>query len=181
APPDAPPPSAIVILSAEGREFRAGGIVEGHDVGPLTLERLRAGALLQRRTQLPVLTSGGLLRQSDPPIARTMAEVLTRDFAVPVRWVEDASSDTWENARLSTALLRRDGEASVYLVTHAWHMRRALLAFSRAGIAVSPAPVAIDPLPGGELSNFVPSASGWMRSYFALHEWIGLLAYALRS
>jgi uncharacterized SAM-binding protein YcdF (DUF218 family) len=137
-PPDTALPGAIVILSAEARSFRPGGILVGEDVGPLTLERLRAGAALQRRTGLPILVSGGVLAPGHPAVASTMAHVLERDFGVRARWVEDRSQDTWENAGMSAAMLRQDGVAAVRVVTHGWHMRRALQSFAHAGMAATP-------------------------------------------
>ena len=68
-----------------------------------------------------------------------------------------------------------------FLVTHAWHMRRAVLAFARAGLEVVPAPVRRDPGPRWVAEELVPRTSAWLRSYYALHEWAGYLQYRLRS
>ena len=126
-PPADAPPQAIVILSAEVEHT----VGPGPDVrvGPLTLQRLRAGAALYRRTHLPILVSGGTLQTDEPPIADLMADSLKNDFGVPVRWVEAQSRDTWENASNSAAVLAPLGIHSVYVVTHAWHEKRALIAF----------------------------------------------------
>lgn len=172
---------AIVILSAEDVVFRPGGILVGQDVGPLTLERLRAGAVLQRQTGLPVLVSGGMLAAGHPPVALTMARVLLRDFGVRARWVEGGSLDTWENAAMSAAMLRRDGIATVRVVTHGWHMPRALQSFAHAGMAATPAPNSLASPNWRSLTMLVPTAGAWQRSTWALHEWIGLLAYSLRG
>lgn len=177
-PPPASPPQAIVILSAELRH--GAGRHPELDPGPLTLERERAGAALYRRVRLPILVSGGSLKRGERPVARVMAQSLAEDFQVPVRWIEPQSQDTWENARDSAAMLKANGIRSIYLVTHAWHMRRALIAFAHFGIVVTAAPIRIDRPPMISLSEFVPSARGWMTSYFAFHEWIGCAYYALR-
>ena len=66
-----------------------------------------------------------------------MAQSLTDDFRTPPRWVEAKSADTWENARFSADILRAEGITSVYVVTHAWHMRRAVLAFQGTGLTVT--------------------------------------------
>src|SRR5208282_277854 len=147
-PSDATPdskPGAIVILTADIDRYR--GDDPGFAPGRLTLERERAGSALFRRVQLPVLVTGGVLQPGDPPIAAVMAQSLRDDFQIPVRWVEPRSHDTWENAEASARILRANGIGSVYLVTHAWHMRRALLAFHHFGISVIPAPVQIDRYP----------------------------------
>ncbi len=49
----ASPPGAIVILSGDDMATSPGGVVAPPDVGPLTLQRMRAGAVLHRQTRLP--------------------------------------------------------------------------------------------------------------------------------
>jgi uncharacterized SAM-binding protein YcdF (DUF218 family) len=173
------PAGAIVILGADVNRGATEDATTGP--GPLTLERLRAGAALYRTAQLPILVTGGTLRQGWTPVARVMAQSLREDFGVPVRWTEDRSRDTWENARFSAAILKTAGIGSVYVVTHPWHMRRALIAFSQFGIAATPAPTQphapLEVTPG----DFIPETRSWMDSYFALHEWVGCAYYELRA
>ena len=179
AAPGAAAPGAIIILGAD--VTRVGEAPSAVDVGGMSLERLRAGAALQHATGLPVLVSGGVIGTGQPPLATLMAHSLESDFAVPVRWQEDASRDTWENARDSTAILRAAGIRSVFLVTHSWHMRRALIAFRRFGLQAMPAPVPFSPSVPLDLGAFIPRATAWSASYYVLHEWIGCLWYALRT
>jgi uncharacterized SAM-binding protein YcdF (DUF218 family) len=179
-PPPGPPPQAIVILSADQQPAWVSGAVT-YSVGPFTLQREQAGALLARRTGLPVLVSGGALHAWSPPLADLMAASLHQDFATEIRWREAHSIDTWENAQETAAILHAAGITRVWLVTHAWHMPRALLAFRRAGLQPVPAPVLIDALPEIRAASFVPSVQGWVESYLALHEMIGFIWYKLTS
>jgi uncharacterized SAM-binding protein YcdF (DUF218 family) len=185
-PPADDPPRAIVVLAAEvdhgARDPGASSAADDQavDLGPLTVMRLRAAAALARRTGLPVLVSGGKPPDGSVSLAALMAESLRDDFGVPTRWREDRSDDTWENASDSAAILRREGIGSVYLVTHAWHMPRALIAFRHAGLRATAAPVLLDHAPTGIASDFAPRLSGWRMSFYALHEWIGCLYYAWR-
>ena len=172
-PPRNNPPQAIVILSAEMQHTLGPG--PDVRVGPLTLQRLSAGAALARRTHLPILVSGGTLEENEPPIAKLMADSLRNDFGVPVQWIEDHSRNTWENASDSAAILEPLGIHSVYVVTHAWHERRAMIAFRRTGLRATAAPVQLDELNAGAL----PAVTAWLQSYYALHEWIGLAWYWL--
>ena len=177
-PPPGPPPQAIVILSADQQPAWVGRAVT-YGVGPFTLQREQAGALLARRTGLPVLVSGGALHPWSPPLADLMEASLHQDFSTEVRWREAHAIDTWENAQESAQILHAAGITRVWLVTHGWHMPRALLAFRRAGLQPVPAPVLIDALPEIGAASFVPSVGGWVQSYIALHEMIGLVWYHL--
>ncbi len=178
SPPQAPPPQAIVVL---GGDIDRVSDPPGAVLGSLSLERVRAGAALQRRSGLPLLVSGGIVDDLPVTIGVLMAESMTGDFGVPVRWTEAASPTTWENAEYSATMLRADGVSRVYLVTHAWHMRRSLLAFQRAGIDAVPAPVRSDPWPRLRPGEFLPRPSAWVNSFFAMHEWVGLAYYSIRS
>ena len=60
-PPPDQPPQAIVILG--GDTLRGASQTPIVHLGPLSLERVRAGALLARRTGLPILVTGGRLRR----------------------------------------------------------------------------------------------------------------------
>ena len=180
APPDHPP-AAIVILSGDAGYGTGEGLETGTGIGSLTLERMRAGAILARQTHLPVLVSGGELEREAGPIAAQMARSLDHEFGVPVRWIEAKSEDTWQNAEFSAALLRAAGIDSVYLVSHAWHERRAAMAFAHFGIATTPAPIRYDRWSRFRFDDFIPHASSFLHSYFAMHEWIGCVYYALRS
>jgi len=83
-------------------------------------------------------------------------------------------------AQDARGLLAADGIGAVYVVTHAWHMRRALIAFRHFGLAATPAPTELDAPPRFTLAAFIPSLAGWRMSYYGLHEWIGCAYYAWR-
>lgn len=171
------PPQAIVVLGGDVDRLAD---PPGAGLGSLSLERVRAGAALHRRTGLPVLVSGGIVDDLPVTIGALMAESMVADFGVPVRWVEAESPTTWENAEYSAPMLSAAGVSRVFLVTHAWHMRRSLLAFRRVGIDAVPAPVRPDPWPRLRVGGFLPSTSAWINSFFAMHEWVGLAYYAAR-
>ncbi len=172
------PPQAIVVLGAE--VIRAEDEKLGVRPGLLTLDRLRTAAALQRRTGLPILVTGGTTQPDTAAVGIVMAQSLQDDFRVPVRWVESKSADTWANARLSSDILHAAGIDSVYVVTHAWHERRAMLAFRGTGLTVTAAPVSLDSPLAPDRGDFLPRVAGWQTSYWALHEWIGYGWYGLR-
>ena len=155
-PAGAPELGAIVVLGGD-QQSRAGPGIP-FDVGPLSLERERAGAQLARLTGLPVLVTGGPLTIGGPPIAMMMARSLEADFAIQPRWVEAVARDTWQNAAFSADLLRRDGVGSAYVVTQGWHIPRALLAFRRAGFPVVARPTPPHRLAALSWSDLMPTA-----------------------
>jgi uncharacterized SAM-binding protein YcdF (DUF218 family) len=169
---------AIVVLSG-GQHFNAAEY-GGNTVSKETLERVRYAAMLYRRTGKPVLVSGG-----DPQgigaEAPLMKQVLEQEYYVPVRWVEDSSDNTLENARHSHELLARDGMTRIYLVTQAWHMPRAVQVFERAGFEVVPAATAFTTRHRTDLLSFIPNAAALLGSYCYMHEIVGMLWYRLKS
>jgi uncharacterized SAM-binding protein YcdF (DUF218 family) len=169
---------AIVVLGG-GTYFAAPEY--GRDtVGSATLMRLRYAAHLQRASSLPVLLTGGAPLGNDTPEAEQMRRVLETEFRVPARWLETASRNTLENARLSHALLAPQGIRRVVLVTHAWHMPRARLAFERAGFEVIPAATGYATRYRVTALSFVPGAAALLDSSWFFHEAIGIGWYHLR-
>jgi len=173
-----PPADAIVVLSAEAD--RAGSEYGGPVVGSMTLQRLRYGAFLQRRTNLPMLVSGGVPASGSPSLAALMANAAQHEFGVPVKWLEEESADTWENAVSSAAMLRAAGCKRVLLVTSAWHMPRAAASFRAQGLDVVAAPTAFRGPAVESWFAFVPQVAGLRDSNLALHELVGRVAYWLQ-
>jgi uncharacterized SAM-binding protein YcdF (DUF218 family) len=181
-----PGKTAIVVLGGGRRT-----LAPEYGVSTLnarSVERLRYGIWLSRETGVPVLFAGGVGRgeqqgQTEGDIAKNMAE---REFRHPLRWVENQSRDTHENARLSVALLRPQGIERVILVTHAYHLPRALRNFEEAGAAgTNAAPLRTvgaavgRPVPGPwKLNDWLPSLRGMEETWLALHELLGLLSGA---
>jgi uncharacterized SAM-binding protein YcdF (DUF218 family) len=151
---------AIVILGGGG--VRNAPEYGGWAAEAEALERVSYGAFLARRTGLPVLVSG--TREE----AQGMSVTLARDLGVRVRWAENQSRDTFDNARFSARLLRADGIHRIVLVTSSTHEWRAAHEFMGAGFEVVPAPVG-DYVP----RTYMPSARGLYRSSAALYELIG--------
>jgi uncharacterized SAM-binding protein YcdF (DUF218 family) len=156
----------------------------GDTVGTKSMDRLRYGAFLHRRTGLPVYVTGGSPTDEQPTLGRLMARVLEQEYGIVPAGVEDRSRSTEENAAYSAQMLGRDGVARVLLVTHAWHMPRAVGSFERAGIETVPAPTAFVHREGGsgpEYRDWLPSARAFLDSYFALHEYLGQAWYQLKA
>jgi uncharacterized SAM-binding protein YcdF (DUF218 family) len=106
---------------------------------------------------------------------------MQRDFGTPVRWIEDGSLDTHDNARRSVPILKAAGITHAILVTDVSHMRRARALFEAAGMPVTPAPT--DYFATGPITvlSFIPNGSAIRRSAWLMHEWLGLLWMSLRG
>lgn len=176
------PPQAIVVLGSD--RYSDAPEYDGKDTASaFGLERLRYAAYLQHKTGLPILVSGGSANGEEIAEADFMKTILTDEFKVNVKWVERRSRNTLENARFSQALLAEAKIRTVYLVTHAWHMRRALRAFEVAGINAVPAPTGFDTLTRKDREGFayLPSARGMYLTSIALHEQLGFLWYETKD
>jgi uncharacterized SAM-binding protein YcdF (DUF218 family) len=176
--PSDTPPGAIIVLSAEARHSDVAG--EPDTVGPLTLERLAEAARQQRHLGLPILVSGGPPGDHESSLAALMSHMLQEDFGVPVRWREDRSRNTFENASFSAAILRQAGIQAALVVAHPWDMARALWSFRAVGYPVIPRPTPKGGTPSLSVSALLPQIPALRDSYYALHELIGLAWYQFR-
>jgi uncharacterized SAM-binding protein YcdF (DUF218 family) len=170
----------VIVVLGGGTYFLAPEYGGRDTVNSDTLERLRYAALLYRRSMKPLLVTGGTPRGNAVPEGEQMRSVLQDEWQIPVTWTEDIANDTMENARASYALLAPLGLRRVYLVTDAWHMPRARLAFERAGIAVIPASTNYTTRSRLSPLMFLPSSEGLLKSSIFFHEILGNLWYRFR-
>ncbi len=170
---DRPDAQAIVVLSAgktAALEF-GGDVVTG-----MALERLRYGVWLQRQVDRPILLTGVTSSQ--------MADAMSTWFGAEARWVENESRNTHEHAVNCTGLLRDAGIDRIYLVTHYWHMSRAVAAFRQVeGLEIVPAPLGFG---SGNRRRWhdprwlMPGTVHLYTSALVLHEWIGRFWYRVK-
>ncbi|MEP6655974.1 MAG: YdcF family protein [Betaproteobacteria bacterium] len=171
-----PPPFAREDAVGAGAIVILGGGVrrEAPDYGSdtlatLTLERVRYGARVAKQTGLPVLVSGGHPEGAESE-AVLMQRALEEEFHVRVRWVEQLSGNTHENAVNSAQLLRAAGIGKIVLVAHSFDMKRAVAEFSAAGMTVVPAATNLPARGPSTLTDWWPSMDGLQTSYFATYE-----------
>jgi uncharacterized SAM-binding protein YcdF (DUF218 family) len=167
----------VIVVLGGGRE--QGDSAWGDDQpSSMALERLRYAARLAKASGLPLAISGGLHYGQPPSEAALMAQVLLRDYGMPVQWQEEASRTTWENATRSAELLHKDGIKRVVLVTQAWHMPRARWCFEQAGFQVLSAPVGFLGVANGRpAGGWLPESKALWQSSLLLNEALGLLIY----
>lgn len=169
---------ALVVLGGDQRNMSPE--FQQDTASKLTLERIRYAAWLAKRTGLPLIISGGKLREESRSIAEIMQEILQKEFVVIVDHTETTSRNTYENARFTAEILNNNNMKTIALITHAWHMPRAKKAFEHFKIKVIPAPTAFyGQSESISLSDFIPSANSLLYSSLAFHEIIGQFWYDL--
>ena len=184
--PQFPPLSAATLRTSQVQAIvvLGGGLLpEAPEYGEpqpraQTAARLRYGVWLARQSGLPLAFAGGVgwaaegaQQASEAAVA---ARVAQQDYGVTLRWLEAQSRDTSGNARLMAPLLQHDGVQRIALVTDAWHMPRALAAFERTGLGVTPAPMGYVRPVENDLLQWMPSAYGLLASREVLRECLAL-------
>ncbi|WP_331774966.1 YdcF family protein [Sulfurospirillum sp. 1612] len=184
---------AVVVL--------AGGSVSNSTNFPLgtdAFKRALWGLSLAKAQNLPLLFSGGGLDHNNSESKAFLQSVQelnhSLDLTIPISdrlipgyfnvSVEDKSLDTMQNARFSKAIFDKAGiqKPLIYLVTSAYHMRRAMILYHHVGFRVIPA--ATDIKIGDSprtVWDYFPNMSALRHSYLALHEYFGILSLALRN
>jgi len=182
-------PSAQEVQSYQGVVVLGGALEPSHvwegrsqfalnDAGERMVAPL---VLLRQKPDLQLLFTGGegdLLDQGLSEAAR--ARVFYRSLGLPPErlFFEDQSRTTFENAVLSAKVAGIDPTQPWLLVTSAWHMRRSLATFQKAGWNVTP--YAVDFATGSRTPwtsySLVRGSRKWA---LLLHEWLGLLAYRM--
>lgn len=177
---DATDAQAIVVLG--GGRISAAPEYGGSDLpSAISLQRLQYAAHLKRQTGLPILVSGGQPDGAAISEAAIMARVLRQDFVVPVQWLESQSNNTAENASYSAKILQQADVKRILLVTDALHMPRATTAFRQAGLQVTPAATIFLSTIRPSFADYLPRSVWLQRSSYALHEWLGIAWYSVRS
>jgi uncharacterized SAM-binding protein YcdF (DUF218 family) len=172
---------AIVVLGSGAEKF-APEYSEGNLTGP-SLERLRYGLWLSRQTGIPVAFTGGSgwAAADGPSEAETAGRIAAADFKQPLKWIENQSRDTSENAAMTVPILQGAGVQKLLLVTHGWHMPRAMASFKKFGgasMGMEAAPMGLARIHEVGPLDWMPSTHGFKRNRQVLHEWLGSLAGA---
>ena len=172
----------IVVLGAHGEPgtdaFDGGGTNMG-----MSLERARYAAELHRETGLPVVVAGSA-HDSGGATGQIgwVKRFLQDEFGVRIAWENESGRTTREIAASTADSLKRRGLGRILLVTHAYHMPRAIWSFEKEGIDVVAAPVGF--IRSGALDKglfaWIPQASALVTTRRAMHEWLSLQYYRWR-
>ena len=191
----------VVQKNVDALIVLGGGIIAGSANLPLTndaYKRAVYGIMLAKSQNIPILFSGGGLskkyKESDAFL--TCAKELQKYFGIDVKYsknlekkefaffTEGKSLNTYENAKFTKESFKKSGISKpvIYLVTSAYHMKRAAKLYRHFGFKVIPC--ATDFKISHRKSNiwdYFPRIGAFNRSYLALHEYTGLLSLKLKG
>lgn len=172
-----PTPEGIIVLGG-GEDIHATLLHDQAQIGVAGDRLLHGAALALAHPEAVLLFTGGTGALSDIGDPKSGADVAARVFSalgVPEDQLvlEHASRNTTENARLSAQLV--DPTRTYLLVTSAFHMRRAMGSFERAGWTnLKPYPVDFQAQAPRLGWDFLGQTG---RLSLALKEYLGLLVY----
>lgn len=187
-------PAQLIEANAEAILLLTAGLVDFNpelDDQPRpsarTLQRLDYAAHLHQQTGLPIIISGGSINATQTVLAEVAADWLQKRLKIEPLALETRSTTTWENAQYSAALLDELGVEKVAVVTHAFHMPRAMLAMQQHSINAIAAPFLFTngntpdahQMKGPQLWR--PSYDSLSRNHLAIHEFLGIFWYQLKS
>lgn len=168
----------VIVLLGGGIHDRVPDLTGSGAPSGDALARLVTAARAYQTLHLPMIVSGGKAAAGRMTEAEIDRRFLT-DLGVPAKMVimEDKSSDTMENAQKCGEILRRHGFTHPLLVTSAYHMRRAVADFEKAGVKVTPLPAQFFVFPERTYvwDDILPDAGALKASATALKEYLGIL------
>ena len=176
------PAGDVILLLGGGIYDRVPDLSGSGAPGEQMLGRMVTAVRLQKKLGIPVVISGGAVFDNRSPEAPVVGRFMT-DLGVPPDkiLIEDKSRDTIENARFCKIILTQEGFKKPILVTSAYHMRRSIEAFRKAGLEVTPIPSSFRTSPDRtpNWTDWFPDAGALETTSIVLHEYLGLLYYAL--
>ncbi|MFK5881773.1 MAG: YdcF family protein [Sulfurospirillum sp.] len=188
-------------VQANGVVVLGGGNIIGSKNLSLTSDaykRVMYGLMIAKSQNLPLVFSGGGLGNQESESAsflrclREMKKNLAFDFTFSKKiekrkfsiLVEDKSIDSFQNAKFTKAKFSKMGIKNpiVYLVTSAYHMRRAVELYRHFGFKVIPSATDFKISKKETIFwDYFPQMDAFYHSYEALHEYAGLLSLKLRD
>lgn len=161
---------AIVVLVSgvypEPNEFHQATVL------PNVTLRLRYSVLLAKKFNLPLIISGNSSEKLGYSAAGLAAKVAAEEFDYQNIVLEEHSNNTAMHPQMLAPIFSDRDWHKLILVTHSWHMPRALKAFSQSPLEVLPAPMGTTSTgtAGEGLSRYLPNMWAFQRSFHYLNE-----------
>ena len=147
-------------------------------------QRVQAGIVtavrLQKRLNVPIIVSGGKVfefKSAEAPIIKRFLVDLgvSNDQII----LEEKSRDTLENAKYTREICRRFSYINPILITSAFHIKRAILSFKKAGLEVIPFPAIFPSWLNKQYhwNDYLPG--NFKKASTAIGEYLGIVFYRL--
>ncbi len=144
-----------------------------------TISRLEVAQVIfrQRKGNIIVICGGPVEKGFDVGVARISKEFLKK-IKIDQVISENRSKNTYENLKEAKRIV---GKSKFFLVTSAYHMKRAMLCAKKLGM--HPVPVLAEYRKKGRYQkrDFVPKAENIQTVELAIHEYLGILWYKIRG
>ncbi len=156
-----------------------GGGIVNKDIfksSPHQFKRVIYGVIIAKKNNIPLIFTGGGVGNEANGVKHDI-DYLEKSFNFKIKtYFENKSKNTKQNAYLTAKLFQKHHfKKKIYLVTSAFHMKRAMIDFKKAGFKIIPKPTDF-------LSNyhyvwydFLPSMDYLYKTYLALHEYLGII------
>lgn len=175
-------PSAETFAQIEAITVLGGGGSNG-EPSSVTYRRVREGIRLFKASNAKFFVVQGASQVPEEPTdAEIMKKIaLENGIAIEKIFIDSNSRTTAEHPSQLEKLLPPD-VGQIGIVTSAIHMPRAIQVFQKyfPDKTIVPLPVGISGWPSYRPANMVPSIDAFSKSTAALHEWVGLVWYAVR-
>ena len=172
------PQGDVIILLGGGAYHKVPDMTGLGTPSDSALRRVVTVARLQKRLAIPVIVSGGKAFGYQDVEAQILRRFLS-DLGVPADQIilEQESRDTIENALYTKKICETFGFEEPLLVTSAYHMKRSMMSFRKAGMAVSPFPAGFRSSPDRQYGwiDYLPHDPGDFA--VAAKEYLGLFFY----
>ena len=170
-------PKAVVFL---GGGTKSNGIFKAY---PDTFKREVYALMLANKNGLPLIFTGGGVTLKEAEHVKEDMDLIKKSFAVYTEnYYEKLSLNTWQNAKYTAEMFDKKGwSKDIYLVTSAYHMKRAALMFKYFGFHVNSK--SVDYLVDSDSTplDYLPNMRSLFNSYKAIHEYIGLIFFAFKQ
>ena len=138
-------------------------------------EVLRISTLKDHKSKLIISGTQEIANKETRSLVETF--FISRGIPAEMIYIEDQSRNTRENAR---QIAERVGDEPFFLVTSGYHMKRAIMEFEKLGTNPIAAPTDFRAKKNSYvISDYIPNSENLRKSDLAIHEYFGILYYAL--
>jgi uncharacterized SAM-binding protein YcdF (DUF218 family) len=169
----------VIIMLCGGATLDTPNIDGAGHLSGYSANRLLTTAILSKKANLPVIISGGQVF-SDTGNESEISKRELVQLGIPEEMIiiENKSRNTAENAKYVRGLLESYNFKKPLLVTSAFHMKRAVLNYSKQEIKVQPFPTDYSCSINTTIraSSFIPSNGAFNGVGLSLKEYLGIAA-----